>query len=209
MITLLLAATLSVVMDPSFADSTQAYYAQQNAAALENLLRKADTRFEDLLCRYRLYPLTEDEALLDGLPEHVEDGSARELALLSGLWGYRAARASIFSAIRYGRRAERLLDDAVALDADDPFVLLIEGQSLIFKPAIAGRDEESALARFNRLHDVLQATPADTGVSLMEAQLWRWYALHQLDMDNAPAVRDELLAADPPPLYRQFLQDPP
>jgi hypothetical protein len=208
MIALLVAATLSL-MDPSFADSTQVYYAQQNAEALEALLDRADTRFEDLLCRYRLYPLTEDEDLLDDLPEDLDDGSARELALLSGLWGYRAARASIFSAIRYGRRAERLIDEAHAHDPDDPFVLLIEGQSLIFKPAIAGRDEEAALQRFNRLCDVLQSAPADTGVSMTEAQLWRWYALHQMDMNNASAVRDELLASDPPPLYRQFLQDPP
>jgi len=208
MITLLVAATLSL-MDPSFADSTQMYYAQQNAEALEGLLERAETRFEDLLCRYRLYPLTEDEALLDDLPEDLDDGSARELALLSGLWGYRAARASIFSAIRYGRRAERLIDEARARDPDDPYVLLVEGQSLIFKPAIAGRDEEAALQRFNRLCEVLRSATPDTGVSMTEAQLWRWYALHQLEMANAPAVRDELMASNPPPLYRQFLQDPP
>jgi len=208
MIALLVAATLSL-MDPSFADSTQMYYAQQNAEALEGLLERAETRFEDLLCRYRLYPLTEDEALLDDLPEDLDDGSARELALLSGLWGYRAARASIFSAIRYGRRAERLIDEARARDPDDPYVLLVEGQSLIFKPAIAGRDEEAALQRFNRLCEVLRSATPDTGVSMTEAQLWRWYALHQLEMANAPAVRDELMASNPPPLYRQFLQDPP
>lgn len=208
MIALLVVATLSL-MDPTFADSTQRYYAQQNADALERLLKRAETRFEDLLCRYRLYPLTEDEALLDDLPEDLDDGSARELALLSGLWGYRAARASIFSAIRYGRRAERLIDEARARDPDDPYVLLVEGQSLIFKPAIAGRDEEAALQRFNRLCEVLRAASPDTGVSMTEAQLWRWYALHQLDMDSAPSVRDKLKASNPPPLYRQFLHDPP
>lgn len=208
MIALLVAATLSL-MDPTFADSTQEYYAQQNADALEELLHRADTRFEDLLGRYRLYPLTEDKELLDDLPDDLGDGSARELALLSGLWGYRASRASIFSAIRYGQRSERLLDQARTRDPDDPYVLLVEGQSLIFKPAIAGRDKEAALQRFNRLCDVLQSAAPDTGVSMTEAQLWRWYALHQLDMDNAPAVRDELLASNPPPLYRQFLQDPP
>jgi len=88
-------------------------------------------------------------------------------------------------------------------------VLLVEGQSLIFKPAIAGRDEEAALQRFNRLCEVLRSATPDTGVSMTEAQLWRWYALHQLEMANAPAVRDELMASNPPPLYRQFLQDPP
>lgn len=203
MIALLLVAAMS------FLDSTQVYYAQQDAEALTNLLAQADTRFADLICRYRLYPLTEDEDLLAALPAEMDDGSARELAILSGLWGYRAARAPIFSAIRYGRRSERLLDAAKAKDPDDPYVLLIEGQSLLFKPAIAGRDEEAALDRFNRLHTVLQQTPKSVGISMTEAQLWRWYALHQLDMDNAAAVRNELLATNPPPLYRQFLQDPP
>jgi hypothetical protein len=208
MIALLLAFTMAFA-DSSFTGSTQTYYAQQNADALERLMQEADSRFEELLCRYRLYPLTENEALLEDLPERLEDGTARELALLSGLWGYRAARASLFSAIQHGRRAEQLLEAAKAKDPNDPFVLLVEGQSLIFKPAIAGRDEEAALHRFSQLRDVLQRVDANIGISRMEAELWRWYALHRLGIDRAPQVREQLLAVNPPPLYRQFLQDPP
>lgn len=208
MIALLLVFTMAFA-DSSFTGSTQMYYAQQNADALESLMATADSRFEELLCRYRLYPLTENEGLLENLPDHLEEGTARELALLSGLWGYRAARASIFSAIQHGRHAERLLEAAKAKDPNDPFVLLVEGQSLIFKPAIAGRDEEAALHRFSRLCDVLQRVNSNTGISAMEAELWRWYALHRLGIDRAPQVREQLLAANPPPLYRQFLHDPP
>lgn len=208
MIALLLTLTM-LSADSSFIASTQAHYAQQDADALQALLKDADSRFEDLLCRYRLYPLTENESLLRDLPEELDDGTARERAVLSGLWGYRAARASLFSAIQHGRRSQRLLDAAKKQAPDDPFVLLIEGQSLIFKPRIAGRDEEAALDRFARLCEVLHHTAADIGISMMEAKLWRWYALHRLDIDRAPTVRDELLAAGPPPLYRQFLQDPP
>lgn len=198
-----------LIVTVSFADSTQAYYAQQNAEALEDLLRRADTRFEELLCRYRLYPLTEREDYLTSLPRELDRDTARELALLSGLWGYRAARASIFSAIRYGRRSQALLDAAKQKAPEDPYVLLIEGQSLLFKPAFAGRDEEAALDRFERLCETLQRTPGIPGISMMEAELWRWYALHRLGIDRAAEVRKQLLAADPPPLYRQFLEDPP
>lgn len=205
----MIASLLTVVLPlMSFMDSTQTYYAQQDAEALEALHRQAETRFEDLLCRYRLYPLTEDEALLDDLPSDLADGSAQELALLSGLWGYQAAQTSLFRAVRHGRHAERLIDAAKAKDPDDPFVLLIEGQSFLFKPAVAGGDDETALKRFNQLRDVLQAT-ATSAISMMEAEIWRWYALHQLGMNNARIVRDRLLAEDPAPLYRQFLEDPP
>lgn len=207
MIAALLALTMTFA-DSTFTGSSQAYYAQQDADALRQLMEQADSRFERLLGRYRLYPLTENDALLDDLPESLDDGSAPELALLSGLWGYRAARASIFSAIRYGRRADRLLEAAKARDPDDPFVLLVEGQSLIFKPAIAGRDEEAALNRFEQLCSILQDA-RNVGISMMEAELWRWYALHRLGIDRAPTVRERLLAAGPPPLYQQFLQDPP
>ena len=205
MIALLLAVTMSLM------DSTQVYYAQQNAAALEDLLHEADTRFEDLLCRYRLYPLTENEALLDDLPDALDDGSARELALLSGLWGYRAAEAGFFlTAIRYGRRSSSFLDAARAADPDDPFVLLIEGQSLIFRPAIAGQDVEKALARFRQLEKQLRGSEQAPGVSVNEARLWAWYALTELDRTaEAQALHNELTAADLPPLYRQFLADPP
>lgn len=208
MIVLFLTLTMLSV-DSTFTAATQTHYAQQDAEALQHLLEDADTRFEELLCRYRLYPLTERDSLLRDLPTQLEDGSARELALLSGLWGYRAARASLFSAIQYGQRSQHLLEAAKAQDPNDPFVLLVEGQSLIFKPRIAGRDEEAALDRFERLCEVLQRLQPDMGISMMEAELWRWYALHRLKIDRAPTLRDELLAAGPPPLYRQFLQDPP
>lgn len=208
MIVLFLTLTMLSV-DSTFTAATQTHYAQQDASALQHLLKDADTRFEELLCRYRLYPLTERGSLLRDLPTQLEDGSARELALLSGLWGYRAARASLFAAIQYGQRSQHLLEAAKGNDPDDPFVLLVEGQSLIFKPRIAGRDEEAALDRFERLCEMLQRLPSGMGISVMEAELWRWYALHRLKIDRAPTLRDELLAAGPPPLYRQFLQDPP
>lgn len=204
MITALLIASLS------FSDSTQTLYAQQNVQALKKLLDRADTRVERLLCRYRLYPLTEDPAYLRGLPADLPDGSAREQALLSGLWGYRAAEASFISAIKYGRRSARLLEAAKSQNPEDPFVLLIEGQSLLFRPAIAGRDRDEALRRFRRLQSVLNCRDDTAGVSKLEAQVWTWYALTELGRsDEAASLRDDLLAAHPPSLYRQFLLDPP
>jgi hypothetical protein len=190
------------------ADSIEAFYAEKNVDALQALYARAADRETALLCRYRLYPLTEDEAYLDALPTELEDGTARELALLSGLWGYRAARASLPRLIKYGLRSSGLLDQAKALDPDDPYVLLIEGQSLLFRPGFAGGDKHKALERFLQLQEAL-AQASDSGISPMEAELWTWYTLEKMKAPRARALRERLLSQQPPVLYREFLQDPP
>jgi hypothetical protein len=197
-------------MAPPAPDSTQTHYAQKNVEALRQLLRNADTRARRLLCRYRLYPLTEDARYLEGLPEDPpKNATARELALLAGLWGYRAAEASVFGVMQAGRRSTNLLDAARAEDPDDPFVLLVEGQSLLFRPALAGGSDEKALRRFRRLRDALDERP-DAAIAPTEAALWTWYALRETDRpDAADALHQKLTARDLPPLYREFLKHPP
>ena len=207
----LLAVTLSSSFaSPSFVDSTQVHYANQDAEALRALLPDADTRFESLLARYRLYPLSEDSDIIADLPsDPSSDHSARELALLSGLWAYRAGEASFIGAVRYGRRSMNFLEAARAKAPSDPYVLLVEGQSLLFRPSIAGRDVEAAAARFDRLMDVL-ARHTDTGIAKTEAQTWLWLALRECGRaEEAATLRNALLANQPPALYLQFLRDPP
>lgn len=204
----MLIALLIAVMAPlPFAEDVQHAYAQQEADSLQTLLGRADSRADSLLVRYRLYPLTEDASLLDGLPSQLPDGSARETALLSGLWSYRAGEASIFNAVQYGRRSASILERAKEQDPNDPYVLLIEGQSLLFRPAIAGRDPDAAVNRFERLAAQADST---TGITTTEAQVWQWLALKEAGRtDEADQLRGRLLADDPAPLYRQFLEDPP
>ena len=192
------------------ADSTQAHFAQKDVRALRQLLQNAGTRAERFLCRYRLYPLTEDESYLSDLPSDLGAGaSAREMALLSGLWGYRAARASLFGAVRAGRRSMGLMKKARAQDPADPLVLLVGGQSLLFRPALAGGSDAEALQRFQRLRDVVDGQPGGA-VSSTEAALWTWYALRETNRTGeATALRRQLAARDLPPLYREFLNHPP
>lgn len=189
-------------------DSTGILYAHRDIAALTELCDNPSSREHDLMCRYRMYPLTDDAELVSDIPSELEDGSARELALLSGLWGYRAARASLPAMIRNGRRAERLLREAERLDPNDPFVLLVGGQSLLFKPRFAGGDTNAALVLFSQLQDILRGGAAGP-ITQMEADVWTWYAMERLDMPEAIPVRADLLAAHPPPLFRDFLLDPP
>ncbi len=204
MTTLLLAFTLFA----PFADTTQTLYAAKDIAALQHVCAAPATVEADLLCRYRLYPLTQHARYLDALPTDLENASARSLALLAGLWGYRTSRASFHLVPRYGMRAERLMNLARARAPRDPFVLLIDGQSLLFKPSIAGGDRRAALARFKQLSTIAAQQPG-CGISPMEADLWTWYTLDRLGEPEAATMKARLLASSPPRLYREFLLSPP
>lgn len=202
---LLLVAMTSV----PFAQATHSAYANEDAEALRSLFDRADSRVDSLLVRYRLYPLTEDETVLEGLPSSLPNGTPRELALLSGLWAYRAGEGSLFNALRYGRRSTHLLEEAKRQDEDAPFVLLVEGQSLLFRPAIAGRDAEAASQRFGRLRARVDEE-GTSGICREEAQVWRWLALREAGhTQKAQRLRTRLLDAHLRPLYHQFLKDPP
>jgi hypothetical protein len=194
---------------PPFADRVQDAYAREDADALRSLLQTAETRTDSLLVRYRLYPITENAALVDDLPKTLDDGTAREWALLSGLWSYRAGEASIFSAVSYGRRSADLLETAQSIDPNDPYVLLIGGQSLLFRPAIAGKDPDAAAQQFTQLAELAEANKTD-GIPPVEAYIWKWLALKEADRtDDAQSLHDQLISRTLPPLYQQFIDDPP
>lgn len=200
---------LTMMSTSPFAQATQTAYAQQEADRLRDLLERASSRSDSLLVRYRLYPLTEDETLLADIPSSLSDGSAREYALLSGLWAYRAGEASFLSTFQYGRRSTNLLQEAKERAATDPFVLLVEGQSLLFRPSIAGKDPDAAAQRFARLSEVL-VDNGFVGISRTEAQVWRCLALKEAGRaDEAKSLREFLHTQDLPPLYHQFLSSPP
>lgn len=196
-------------LQPPFADRVQSAYAREDAEALRALLQDADSRTDSLLVRYRLYPLTENAALLSELPKTLDEGTAREWALLSGLWSYRAGEASIFSAVTYGRRSANLLETAQSIDPNEPYVLLIGGQSLLFRPSIAGKDPAAAAKQFDQLATLAEQEKTD-GIPPVEAYIWKWLALKEAGQtDEARSMHATLEDQKIPPLYRQFLEDPP
>ncbi len=188
----------------SFADSVQAFYGQKDVDALATICAADRGREEGLLCRYRLYPLTHDEAYVQHLPADLPNAEPRELALLAGLWGYHAAETSVINAARSGMRSDALLKRAVQLAPDDPVVLLIEAQSYLFRPAIFGGSAGKAMNRFDALQNMLNSG-CDCGISAMEVDSWRWYTMRKLGLGGAATLRKRLLAANPPLLYREFL----
>lgn len=202
---MIIALLLAMLLPPSFADSVQALYGRNDVQQLATLCDEAaETRTEQLLCRYRLYPLTEDKHYVDDLPDARDDATAQEMALLAGLWGYRASRGSMLQTIRAGRRAAAMLEGARSIDPDEPYLLLVEGQSLLFRPALFGGDDQAALALFQRLRAQMDEA-APPGISPVEVDVWIWYAMKEMGHPEAETVRETLLQQDVPPLYREML----
>ncbi len=192
----------------SLAMTIQTFYANTDAASLRALCQEVADQETALLCAYRLYPLTQDADLLTNLPREDAATSARSLALLSGLWGYKAAQASLPALIRAGRRSTRFLEAARAQDPNELYLLLIEGQSLLFRPAFVGGDPARALRLFQELRPIV-ALDSSFGISLDEVDLWIWYTLDTLGDVEAPVLHARLLTSDLPPVYRTFLLSPP
>ena len=189
-------------------DSLTYYYAMYDTEAIKRLYGQARTTEERLLCTYRLFPLTQDDHWLENLPEESELRTARELALLAAHWAFKAANAPVWRLPTYGRRSEGILRHAQAINSDEPYALLIDGQSLYYKPAIFGGDAEKAKTRFERLRTVLHGRTVP-GIHAFEPEVWIWMCLRKMDNPIAGRLRDQLLARRPPPLFRQFLIDPP
>lgn len=194
-------------------DTIAVLYGRMDRAGLDHLLAGARSVSEELLLRYRLYPLTRDARYLQDLPDERDLRSARDLALLSALWAYRVAEAPPWRLASYGRRSDALLQRARRLDPNDPYVLLVDGQSYLYRPGIFGGNTEAALERFVRLRDELRRREAAgrpvPGLPPIEAEVWVWYTLRKLGRSDTDRLRERLLAQDPPPLYRAFLQAPP
>ncbi len=199
---------IGLLLGLCFGNVVNAAYAEQDVATLQALFADAPTREDSLLLRYRLFALTREQAVVAEIPTSLDSATARELALLSALWGYRIREVGPIQLYVYGRRTMTLLQDALERDADDPLVTLIDAQSLLFRPRIAGGDGAKAVERLRTLSGRIDG-PTSCGVDPLEADVWLWYALHKTKSPEADALRSRLLAERLPSLYREFLDGPP
>jgi hypothetical protein len=190
-----------------FAGGIQAAFAQDDTTELHRLYIESTTVADSLMALYRLVPLTGDLSLLEHIPDKLEqDAGARELALLSAMWGFRAQAAGLFKKPKYGGRSIRLLEAAERKAPDDPWVQLVAGQSYLYRPGILGGGTDAAMPRFQALVDRLSRAP-QCGLPLIEARIWIWTTLEKDDSDGAESLRLELLATDPAPHYRARLDE--
>jgi hypothetical protein len=163
-----------------YAGGIQAAFAQDDTAAVQRLYAESTTVADSLMALFRLVPLTGDLSLLEGLPDKLEqDAGGRELALLSAMWGVRAQAAGLLKKPKYGGRSIRLLEAAERKAPDDPWVQLVAGQSYLYRPGILGGGTDA----------------------------WLWTTLAKDDAPGAESLRLELLATDPAPRYRAWLDE--
>ena len=189
-------------------DSLTHYYVQRDIANVRRLSRSARSREERLLVNYRLFPMTMDMGVIQTIPSEEGVRSAREMALIAALWAYKAGNSSKIHLPTYGRRSERILNQARDINPSEPYVLLVEGQSYLYKPGIFGGDAGKAKQKFQALKRVLGRSGVP-GLHPFEADVWIWMAERKLDEQRAGALQRQLLARRPPPMFRQFLLDPP
>ncbi len=173
---------------------------------VQRLYQDAGSRSDSLLALYRLTSLDPDLSLLERLPDDLDRmASARELAWLSALWGFRAQHAGLLKKPKYGAASIRLIEKAERLKPDDPWVMLVGGQSRLYRPGILGGSPETARERFDSALTILQHRPL-CGLSALEAKIWIWMALERANDAQADALRAELLALDLPPRFRSWLE---
>ncbi len=201
-------AAAALILGLCFGDLVHDAYVTGNPDALRDLVVYAETREDTLLLRYRLYALTQSPGLIAQIPTDLESATARELALLSALWGYRTADARRLQLVLYGRRTMGLLNRALEANPDDPLVMLIDAQSLLFRPGIAGGSKRRGLERLRTLSTRIHSAPA-CGVAPLEADVWLWYALQRNGEPGADSLRADLLSGGLPRLYREFIESPP
>ena len=192
-----------------FAAQVELAFSNADEASLRRLYAEAPTRSDSLLALFRLVPLTGDASLLEGVPSKLEASApARELAWLSALWGFRAQQAPLFKKPQYGATSIRLIEAAERLDRDDPWVLLISGQSYLYRPGVLGGSSETALTRFESLTRQVTDAP-ECGLPVLEARIWTWMGASKAGRPAADSLRTVLLATDPPPRYRAWLESDP
>lgn len=121
--------------------------------------------------------------------------AAEARALQSACYGYVAGIGGTFAAIRNGRASGKAMEQALALEASNPRVILVDAFGWYFRPKIAGGDKVKACARFREAAGAMAASaPAALGGwGAAEAMFWRGRCLR--DAGDAVGARREFEAA--------------
>jgi len=205
---LLMALMTSISSKAQECDALSAAYGNIETETIRQVYEHPSSRLQYLHALYRLYPLTEDKQLLDDIPSDLgSDAPAGEMALLSALWTWRGSRASLFRKLPMIMKGVRMLDRARQVDSEDPLVQLVYGQSLIFKPKIAGGDFRKALTAMRYLRQQLEVNPT-CEVSIPEVDSWIYYCLHLLNDPEEDRFKQTYLQSNPPRLFRGFVLSP-
>lgn len=121
--------------------------------------------------------------------------AAEARAIQSSCYGYLAGVGGTFAAIRNGRASGKSMEQALALDARNARVMLVDAFGLYFRPRIAGGDKQKGCARFREAAAAFDKPPPPTPGNWGAAEARYWVGRCLLDGGDAAAARREFETA--------------
>ncbi len=187
--TAVLEALRSEINEANSEDALLAAYLDWRAASI--FIGNGDDKAADAA-------LKRGQKTLESLVEEAPD-SAEAWALLSTTLGMRIGIRPMTRGITMGRRADKAIDKALALEPDNPRVLLISAIGKLNKPSMFGGDKQAAMSELDAAIEA--ASVHGTGRYAwgdVDAYIWRGIAYRQAGDDAAAAADfDRALAVVP------------
>jgi tetratricopeptide (TPR) repeat protein len=143
----------------------------------------------------------------------LEPAFADAHALLGSLYGQKAG-GGMMAGMKYGQKSAVTMERAITLQPKNPRILMLEGISLFFKPAMWGGDKQKALTNLQRACELAEqgacaakeATMPDWG----HADVFAWKGVmfaksDEADTDNAKAAYERALQLQPNYAWVKFV----
>jgi tetratricopeptide (TPR) repeat protein len=148
----------------------------------------------------------EQDAFVDEAVKYAEqslaldDKFADAHALLASCYGRKAK--GMLGGMKYGPKASKSMEQALALAPNNPRVLMLNATSLYFKPEMWGGDKQKALEHWQKAAEIFDASPKQQTLQPdwghEEAYAWIGYAmLESGNTDGAKAAFDRALSLNP------------
>ncbi len=135
----------------------------------------------------------------------LEPAFADAYGLLASLYGQKAG-GGMMAGMKYGQKSAVTMERAITLQPKNPRILLLEGVSLFFKPAMWGGDKQKGLANLQRACDLAEQGACAAKEAFMpdwgHADVFAWKGLmfaksDESDTDNAKAAYERALQVEP------------
>lgn len=135
----------------------------------------------------------------------LEPAFADAHALLGSLYGQKAA-GGMMAGMKYGQKSAVTIERAITLQPKNPRILLLEGISLFFKPAMWGGDKQKALGNLQRACELAEQGACAAKEAFMpdwgHADVFAWKGMmfaksEEADTDNAKAAYERALQIAP------------
>jgi tetratricopeptide (TPR) repeat protein len=137
----------------------------------------------------------------------LEPAFADAYALLGSLYGQKAG-SGMMAGMKYGQKSSVTMERALLLQPQNPRIIMLEGISLFFKPAMWGGNKQKALANLQRACELAEQGAYAAKEAIMpdwgHAEVFAWKGIMfaksdeaGTDIDNAKAAYERALQIAP------------